>query len=76
MKTLKPILNKLPRTLTDYNNKIEVKYLMMNSGFTEKFLEDHLQNIKKLGIEVEHLTGHIAVCDKNVRDIFLASKNR
>lgn len=34
-----------------YNNKIEVKYLMMNSGFTEKFLEDHLQNIKKLGIE-------------------------
>lgn len=34
-----------------YNNKIEVKYLMMNSGFTEKFLEDHLLNIKKLGIE-------------------------
>lgn len=34
-----------------YNNKIEVKYLMMNSGFTEKFFTDHLENLKKLGIE-------------------------
>ncbi len=34
-----------------YNNNIEVKYLMMNSGFTEKFLVDHAENIKKIGIE-------------------------
>ncbi|MDY0024142.1 MAG: ATP-binding protein [Candidatus Izemoplasmatales bacterium] len=34
-----------------YNNNIQVVYLMMNSGFTEKFYNDHLENIKKLGIE-------------------------
>ena len=34
-----------------YNNNIEVKYLMMNSGFTDRFLKDHLENVKKLGIE-------------------------
>lgn len=33
-----------------YNNNIEVKYVMMNSGFTDKFLNDHLANIEKIGI--------------------------
>lgn len=34
-----------------YNNKVEVVYLMMNSGFTTSFFKGHLENIKKLGIE-------------------------
>lgn len=34
-----------------YNNKVEVVYLMMNSGFTTSFYEGHLANIQKLGIE-------------------------
>jgi len=34
-----------------YNNNVEIVYLMMNSGFTEKFFNDHLENIKKIGIE-------------------------
>ena len=33
-----------------YKKNIEIIYVMMNSGFTEQFLNDHLLNIKKLGI--------------------------
>ena len=31
-----------------YNNNIEVKYLMMNSGFTENFLKDNKLNFEKV----------------------------
>ena len=34
-----------------YNNNVEIIYLMMNSGFTKEFLENHLENMKKLGID-------------------------
>ena len=34
-----------------YNNNVEIVYLMMNSGFTKEFLENHLENMKRLGIE-------------------------
>lgn len=34
-----------------YKNNIEIKYLMMNSGFTENFLAEHKINLEKLGIE-------------------------
>ena len=33
-----------------YKSNVEVIYLMMNSGFTNDFLNDHLENIEKIGI--------------------------
>jgi tRNA 2-thiocytidine biosynthesis protein TtcA len=33
-----------------YNNNIKVTYLMMNSGFKSDFLDNHFQNIEKIGI--------------------------
>lgn len=34
-----------------YNKKIEIIYLMMNSGFKKDFLDKHKKNLEKLGIE-------------------------
>lgn len=36
-----------------YNNNIEVVYLTMNSGFTKEFLDNHIQNLKRLGVETK-----------------------
>ena len=36
-----------------YNNKIDVVYITMNSGFTKEFLNNHLENCKKIGINTE-----------------------
>jgi tRNA(Ile)-lysidine synthase TilS/MesJ len=34
-----------------YNNNVEIHYVMMNSGFTDQFLDDHKENIEKMGIK-------------------------
>ncbi|MCK4552063.1 MAG: tRNA 2-thiocytidine biosynthesis protein TtcA [Tenericutes bacterium] len=36
-----------------FNNNIEVVYLTMNSGFTDEFLQNHISNCEKIGINTE-----------------------
>ncbi len=45
-----------------YNNNIKTVYLTMNSGFKKEFMENHLENCKKIGIET-------VVIDSNIYDV-------